>query len=115
MLEGTRRPWTGKFTIQTSFKTTQNHLKPNPIAHTTLLQVNGWWSQCVDNVRNARAAGFRKVCDHMWSTSQVTRHTSHVTRHMFTQVGVYMWPERSIDALTQAEQLLQHLKDNNVE
>jgi hypothetical protein len=34
---------------------------------------------------------------------------------MFTQVGVYMWPERSKDALTQAEQLLQHLKDNNVE
>jgi hypothetical protein len=51
--------------------------------------LNGWWPQCVQNVANARAAGFEKV-------------------------GVYMWPQRALPPRLQALELLQRLNDAHV-
>jgi len=49
--------------------------------------LNGWWGECLDNVANARAAGF-------------------------LHVGVYMWPQREKDPNMQASSLLSHLEAN---
>jgi len=51
-------------------------------------QLNGWWPQCVRNLANARAAGYRKV-------------------------GVYMWPQRALPPLPQAVALLSNLRQAN--
>lgn len=53
-------------------------------------KLNGWWPQCLRNLANARAAGFRKL-------------------------GVYMWPQRTLPALPQATQLLRNLRAANAQ